>query len=69
MRKEKRGREHNEKKGRDRVRGDIEDERQREKRWRDSQIRGHRSGKREGESRDKRKSGRRGEVETVKGVR
>ena len=34
MRKEKRGREHNEKKGRDRVRGDIEDERQRENRWR-----------------------------------
>ena len=49
--------------------GDIEDERQREKRWRDNQIRGHRSGKREGEtvkgeSIDKRKSGSRGEVET-----
>ena len=35
MKGDKRGREQNEKKGRDRLRGDIEDERQREKRWRD----------------------------------
>ena len=54
------------------MRGDIEDERQREKRWRDSEISGQRSGRKEGETvkgerrvrAETRESGRRGEVET-----
>ena len=50
---------------RKRIGGDIEDERQGEKKWRDSESRGVGVGReRWGERRDKRKSGRRGEVET-----